>query len=207
MALAKIYAKTNNETQMLVVLNEAADNGLPSFKRIKNDLDFAAYKESEGFKKVIERMYNNAYPCSADQKHRHFDFWLGTWDVYVGDQKVGLNKITKAQGGCAIHENYTTDRVYSGQSINYYDPIDKKWHQHWVGSSGDVYNYLETKQGPGLLQFESKFMQQDAEITLSKLTFTLNPDGTVTQLFESSSDEGMTWTEAFNGLYKKVEDN
>jgi len=202
---ARVYAKMKDETKMLAMLNEAADNGLPIFKRIQDDVDFQAYQESADFKKVVERMKNNAYPCLNGENYRHFDFWLGEWDVYVGEQKVGVNSITMAQGGCAIHENYTTAGAYAGQSINYYDPIDKKWHQHWVGSSGDVYNYLETKREEGLLQFESDFMTPTGQITLSRLTFTLNNDSTVTQLFESSSDDGKTWAAAFNGTYIKIE--
>ena len=121
----------------------------------------------------------------------------------MGERKVGDNSITMAVGGCAIHENYTTQGNYAGQSINFYDPIDKKWHQHWVGSGGDVYNYLETKREEGLLQFESKFMGSQGAISFSRLTFTLNEDGSVRQLFESSTDEGKTWNSAFDGLYKK----
>lgn len=146
----------------------------------------------------------NQYPCENDAKYRHFDFWLGEWDVYVNGNKVGGNSITKAVGGCAIHEDYTTAQGYAGQSINYYDPIDKKWHQHWVGSTQDVYNYLEVDKKEGMLQFESPFWNpQNDQISTSRLTFTLNEDGTVRQLFETSTDKGKTWTTGFDGLYKR----
>ncbi|MEM1409036.1 MAG: hypothetical protein AAGG59_19785, partial [Bacteroidota bacterium] len=151
----------------------------------------------------LDKIKGNAYPCLSASDYRHFDFWLGTWDVFASGRKAGVNVISMAEGGCAIHENYTTAGNYSGQSINYYDPIDEKWHQHWVGSGGDVYNYLETKRDTGMLQFESKFMGPGGQIGLSRLTFTLNDDGTVRQLFESSVDDGKTWSTAFDGLYKK----
>ncbi len=173
---------------------------------MKNDKEFSAYSETDGFKEVLEKVKNNAYPCLTGKDYRHFDFWLGEWDVYANGRKVGDNSITMAQGGCAIHENYVTAGNYAGQSINYYDPIAKKWHQHWVGSGGDVYNYLETKREEGLLQFESDFMGANGQISLSRLTFTLNEDGTVRQLFEASTDEGKTWTIGFDGLYKKKTD-
>ena len=204
-SMAKVYAKTKNEGKMLAALNEGADNGLPIYTRMKSEPDFEAYKSSNGFGEVLEKVKNNAYPCLSSENDRHFDFWLGEWDVYANGRKVGDNSITKAKGGCAIHENYITAGNYAGQSINYYDPIDKKWHQHWVGSGGDVYNYLETKRSEGMLQFESKFMGANGQISLSKLTFTLNEDGTVRQLFEGSTDGGKTWTPAFDGLYKKKE--
>ena len=98
---------------------------------------------------------------------------------------------------------YITARNYAGQSINFYSPTDKKWYQHWVGSSGHVYNYVETKREEGLLQFESDYLTSKGNIVISRLTFTLNDDGTIRQLFESSSDDGETWTPAFDGLYKR----
>ncbi len=153
---------------------------------------------------VAQNSNSNPYPCENDPKYRHFDFWLGEWDVFVNGNKVGDNSITKAVGGCAIHESYTTQQGYAGQSINFYDPIDKKWHQHWVGSGQDVYNYLEVDKSEGMLQFESPFWNpQNGQVSISRLTFTLNEDGSVRQLFQTSTDEGKTWTAGFDGLYKK----
>ncbi|OEK01375.1 hypothetical protein BFP97_07525 [Roseivirga sp. 4D4] len=201
--MAKSYAALKEETKMIEVLNEGAGNGLNAIALLKNDPAFEAYQSSTGFMEVLKKVEQNAYPCLGSANYRHFDFWIGEWDVLVNGRKVGDNSITMAKGGCAIHENYTTAGNYAGQSINFFDPIDKKWHQHWVGSGGDVYNYLETKRESGLLQFQSKFMGPTGNISLSRLTFTLNDDGTVRQLFEGSTDEGKTWTPSFDGLYRK----
>jgi tetratricopeptide (TPR) repeat protein len=201
--IAKSYAQMNDEANLINALQEGANKGLRGYSRLQSDPAFAAFQKSKTFIAVLEKIKVNAYPCLSSKDNRHFDFWLGEWNVFVGTQKVGVNSITMALGGCAVHENYATGGNYAGQSINYYDPIDKKWHQHWVGSGGDVYNYLETKREEGLLQFESKFMGPQGNISLSRLTFTLNDDGTVKQLFEGSTDEGKTWAPAFDGLYKK----
>lgn len=202
-SMSKAYALMKNESKMLEALSLGAKNGLPIYTRLKNDAEFEQYRNNEEFNVILEQVKNNAYPCLTGEKYRHFDFWIGEWDVYVNESKVGENLITVAQGGCAIHENYTTVGNYAGQSINYYDPIGKKWHQHWVGSGGDVYNYLETKRDKGMLQFESDFMGPKGKISLSRLTFTLNENGTVRQLFESSTDDGKSWSSAFDGIYKK----
>lgn len=203
--ICKANAQKKDELGLISAMEDGAANGLATYALLKSDEAFAPYQESELFQEALKRVELNAYPCLSGENYRHFDFWLGEWDVYANGAKVGVNSITRATGGCAIHESYTTARNYAGQSINFYDPIDKKWHQHWVGSSGDTYNYLETKRGPGMLQFESKAMGPQGNISLSRLTFTLNEDGTVRQLFESSTDEGKTWTAAFDGLYKKRE--
>ncbi len=202
-SISKSHALNNDSNAMLNALKIGSENGLPFYSTLKTDSAFKNYWENKEFNAILEKVKLNAYPCLSSKERRHFDFWLGEWDVYARGGKVGENSITMALGGCAIHENYTTPGNYAGQSINYYDPIDKKWHQHWVGSGGDVYNYLETKREEGFLQFESKFMNAQGVISLSRLTFTLNDDGTVRQLFEGSTDDGKTWSPQFDGLYKK----
>lgn len=202
-SISKSHALNNDTKAMLNALKLGSENGLLFYSTLQSDSAFKNYRENKEFKAILEKVKLNAYPCLSSKERRHFDFWLGEWDVYARGGKVGENSITMALGGCAIHENYVTPGNYAGQSINYYDPIDKKWHQHWVGSGGDVYNYLETKREEGLLQFESKFMNAQGVISLSRLTFTLNDDGTVRQLFEGSTDDGKTWSPQFDGLYKK----
>jgi hypothetical protein len=42
------------------------------------------------------------------------------------------------------------------------------------------------------------------ELQIDKITWTPNSDGSVRQLWESSTDHGKTWNIAFDGLYKKA---
>lgn len=201
--IAKAYALNNNADLAIQTLQVGADNGAVAYKKISEDPAFDNLRNKEGYKEAMAKIKLSAYPCLQDENRRHFDFWVGEWDVYARGQKAGENSITLANGGCVIHESYTTAGNYSGQSMNYYDPMDKKWHQHWVGAMGDIYNYIETDKSEGRLQFESKFMNQQGEISISRMTFTLNEDGTVRQLMESSTDDGKTWQIAFDGLYKR----
>lgn len=39
--------------------------------------------------------------------------------------------------------------------------------------------------------------------TRTRMSFTPNPDGTIRQLWESSADEGKTWTPLFDGIYRR----
>ena len=199
----KVYAVTNQEVKLIATLREAAENGLAAYAQLSNDTVFDPFRAHSGFKEALTLIEKNAYPCLSDANARHFDFWLGDWDVFARGQKAGENSITRAKGGCAIHENYKTAGNYVGQSINFYDPVDKKWHQHWVGSGGDVYNFLETAKSDGMLQLESKYMNPQGQINWMRMTFTQNEDGSVRQLMENSADERATWTTAFDGLYKK----
>ena len=43
----------------------------------------------------------NAVPppvCETDPRYSEFDFWLGDWEVFVDDNKVGENTISKEEG-------------------------------------------------------------------------------------------------------------
>jgi len=202
--LAKAHALNKDKDKALKTLQKGVENGLSAFSQMESDTAFAILNKTDAFKKVVENAKSNFYPCLKSEIRKHFDFWVGEWNVYVNGTKVGENSITRANGGCAIHESYTTPRGYTGQSINYYDPQDKKWHQVWVGSAGGVLDYVEVDKSEGMLQFECDFINAQGNLSYSRLTFTANPDGTVRQLFESSSD-GENWTSGFDGLYKKKE--
>lgn len=200
---AKVYVRLKDQQRLFSTLNEANIRGFSNFKLYETDEEWSEYQKNEQFQQVVAKTRENAFPCLTTEVQRHFDFWIGKWDVLVNGQKVGVNNITLAEGGCALHERYTTARIYSGQSINYYDPLDKKWHQVWVDSGGGVLDYTEVDRSEGMIQFEADYLNSAGVLTKSRLTFTANDDGSVRQLFEASSDSGETWTASFDGLYVK----
>ena len=55
----------------------------------------------------------------------------------------------------------------------------------------------------GTLIFRGERRKPDGSTLLHRLSFHANPDGTVRQLWETSSDGGSTWSTAFDGLYRK----
>ena len=57
-------------------------------------------------------------------------------------QKVAESSITNTNGDCGILENWRPTNSNGGNSISYYDPIDKKWKQNWV-ANGSVSHYEE----------------------------------------------------------------
>ena len=200
----RILAESGSATMALDELKAGASNGMIHFIPLTKDHLFDPLRNTSGWESLMKTVEKNTYPCLNDDTYRHFDFWLGTWDVYVNDIKRGENHVTRANGGCAIHESYTTyPRDYTGQSINFYDPRDKLWHQHWVGSGGDVTNYLETDKGPGMLEFTGFSLDAAGNTIINQLTFTLQENGDVRQLIKTSSDNQETWSVSFDGLYKR----
>ena len=55
--------------------------------------------------------------CAADSTYSTLDFWLGEWDVLVGDQVVGTNRITRVLKGCAVLEEWRDATGGEGRSL------------------------------------------------------------------------------------------
>jgi hypothetical protein len=141
-------------------------------------------------------------PPQAPPESHQFDFWLGEWEVFnPKGVKVGESRIQSIADGWGLLENWTGLPAVpgnSGKSLNTYDASRKQWRQFWVGGglleiSGGLVD------GRMVLSGESEIGGPKA---LNRITWTPNPDGSVRQFWEQSSDEGKTWKPAFDGLYR-----
>lgn len=136
-------------------------------------------------------------PCS-DPLHSAFDFWVGEWEVRLSDGSLaGHNTIRRRAGGCNLAEEWRGASGSTGQSLNFVDPVDGRWHQLWVGSSGLV---LRLEGGPyqGGMRMEGR--GSDTTL-LHRISWTPLEDGRIRQHWEVSGDHGETWSDVFEGFY------
>lgn len=145
-----------------------------------------------------------AAACRSE-KHRQFDFWLGDWNVTSNGEQAGTNTIHLVQGGCALQENWQGSGPggVSGSSFNIYDQANDKWHQTWVDSNGTL---LEIDGGliNGVMVLQGQRPARDGTgMALHRISWTPNEDGSVRQLWETSTDDGRSWSILFDGLYIK----
>lgn len=141
-----------------------------------------------------------AKPCAARPEYRQFDFWIGEWDVQAGGQQAGASSVQLILGDCVIFENWTGARGMTGKSFNIYNAAKGKWQQTWVDSTGNVLElYGEFKDGAMRLVGEKP--GPNGGKIINKLSFFPLEGGRVRQLWESSQDDGKTWSTAFDGLY------
>ncbi|HEY8256654.1 MAG TPA: hypothetical protein VIG08_03285 [Gemmatimonadales bacterium] len=141
-------------------------------------------------------------PKCDSPEFRRFDYWQGDWDVTSGGQPAGHNLVTLEEEGCVIHEHWKGARGGTGQSFTFYDRRDGKWHQMWVSNSGNAL-YLTGDFDGTTLTLEGTTPQADGTRLLNRLSFHHNPDSTVRQYWETSPDDGKTWSAAFDGLYRR----
>ena len=142
-------------------------------------------------------------PCTSTEASQ-FDFWLGSWEVRANGQVAGHNTITREIGGCVLHERYSTPRGYEGESFNIYDASRGVWHQTWVDNGGLLLT-LEGAFSEGRMVLEGT-TQSPNGTARQRITWSVIDGGpNVRQLWETSTDDGATWTTAFDGTYVPVE--
>lgn len=140
-----------------------------------------------------------ASPC-ASPEHRQFDFWLGTWDVFAREQRVGTNTIDTIHGGCVVRERYdTAPRPYAGSSYNIFDAARGVWHQTWVDTGGLLLT-LEGGVVDGSMVLEGTTTTPEGP-QRNRITWTPIAPDSVRQHWERWSDSTATWVTVFDGLY------
>lgn len=139
--------------------------------------------------------------CDSEP-HRQFDFWVGEWEVRTPDGKLaGVNRIEREYDGCVLHERYTTDRGFEGESLNSYSPGRQVWHQTWVDNQGTLLLLDGGLQGSSMV-LEGETRAEDGQVTKHRISWTPNADGSVRQHWESTDAKG-EWSTAFDGLYTR----
>ncbi|WP_262691794.1 hypothetical protein [Kordiimonas aestuarii] len=147
-------------------------------------------------------------PCKTDEAFKGFDFWVGEWKVSgrANGKYAGNNSITKIEGDCALYESWNGQGGSTGKSVNYYNPITKKWRQLWV--SGGAYSLdIEGGLSDGSMVMEGTIWYYTSGATAPfRGTWTPNDDGSVRQFFEQYDAEKKEWQPWFDGLYEPVVD-
>ncbi|MGN6819772.1 MAG: hypothetical protein ACTHJR_13985 [Sphingomonas sp.] len=143
----------------------------------------------------------------ADADHRAFDFWIGEWDVFAAGSThpVAHSRIEKIVG-CAISETFDQfigpggkPIEYQGRSISAFVPADKGWRQYYVDSDGAA----ATLTG-GIVNGSMVLVSRNGPVT-NRMTVKRNPDGSVSQRGDFSTDDGKTWSPGYDFTYRHSE--
>jgi len=141
-------------------------------------------------------------PACKSAEYRQFDFWLGEWEVFLPDgKKAGDSRIEAISAGCALLENWSGSGGFSGKSLNSYDSEDKRWHQSWVDSSGSRLELAGSFADRRMVLASAPAAGGSTPGAVQRIAWSVNDDGSVRQLWESSTDGGKTWAVQFDGQY------
>ena len=140
--------------------------------------------------------------CAGD-KYRQFDFWLGEWDLVSPDGKKSADdKVVAVLGGCGVQENWVGTKSGQGLSFSAYDPATRRWHQTLMDDGGAVLN-LEGEFADGkMILVGTRPSQKDKGVTIThRITWTPQPNHSVKQIWENSTNGGRTWRLVSEGTY------
>ncbi len=142
------------------------------------------------------------------ENHSAFDFWIGTWDVTNPDgTAAGKNIIDKIQDQCILRENWISAKgQYTGTSNNFYNSEKKQWEQIWIDNQGGSLHLKGNRVDNQMILQTDQAKNKDGKPFIHRVTWTLNKDGSVRQLWETITNE-TNITVAFDGLYKKVKED
>jgi len=145
-------------------------------------------------------------PCCT-KDHVAFDFWLGTWEVTLANGAVaGTNTIVKEQDGCMLRENWRSANGQStGTSLNFYNAYTSQWEQLWIDNSGNPLKLKGNRIDNQMILNSDLFKRADGKEYRNRITWTLNTNKTVRQLWEVLDINGALVTILFDGLYSRKE--
>ncbi len=132
----------------------------------------------------------------ADAEHHRFDFWIGRWDVYNVKGAMVAHSLIEPVYGCGIRENWMPLNNQPGGSLSIYLPDQQHWEQFWIDSSGSRAMFIGGWNGSAMV-ISGKWGGP-----LIRMTYSKNPDGSVRQFGERSTDEGKTWNPSFDFTYR-----
>ncbi|HZV85049.1 MAG TPA: tetratricopeptide repeat protein [Brevundimonas sp.] len=186
-------------------LEQAVTSGL-SLTALQSHPDLAPLRSRPAYAVQLERADQLANPCRHQPEFAAFDFWIGDWDIYVNGQFAGRNLITREMNGCIIHERADLVGGYRGESLNYYDPLDRIWKQTFVSNGANVVVYTGSSPRAGRMEMSGTSVAPGStSAQLQRVVWELQADGTLTHVVSVSNDNGATWGPGFVGLYRPTD--
>ena len=142
-------------------------------------------------------------PCCSEN-HLAFDFWVGEWEVRTPEGHLaGTNRIEKREGGCVLQEQWVGASGDTGTSLNYYNAATGQWEQLWADSSGQVLKLAGLGQYGRMELSSQPFRDAEGHKRVHRITWTLQADGSVRQLWELLAGEAVVRT-LFDGVYRPL---
>jgi hypothetical protein len=141
--------------------------------------------------------------CSTSAASREFDYWLGDWTVtYPGASSSATSTVSLELDKCLLVESWIGGKGHSGKNMFAYSPDDKNWHGMFADNEGRVH-VLEGNVLSGSAEFRGSSRGANGETVLNRIRVVrLTPDK-VEQIWQKSTDKGVTWTTVFHGEYSR----
>lgn len=146
----------------------------------------------------------DAEPCSTTPESRQLDYWLGNWAIGgPGASANATSRVYLALDKCMVIESWDGGRGHKGQNMFAYSADDKRWHGMFVDNEGRVHVFVDGNVASGTAEFSGPSKGSNGKEVLNRVRIIrLGPDK-VEQVWDKSTDNGVTWSTAFSGQYSR----
>ena len=162
------------------VIEEVVESSEPAFDSAEwtqpEEAVDAAAKKKRGQALALASM-------TADQR---FDFWVGEWDVYMGEEKVTEWKVAKELDGKVIRQT----GPYSMTVVNF-EPTTKKWHMTWMSTEGHHDVLTGGLEGDAMVMHQK--IVREAPGSIGRWVIQDIRKNYFTTDWQLSADKGKTW--------------
>ena len=200
--LSRLYARSGRADDALAQMEIMAEGGFGFLGLVEDQADYDSIKSSPRFDTALASIRAARYPCTGDERHRAFDFWIGEWTVTQNGQFAGSSSVQPILGHCTIFEQWEGAAGTFGKSFNYYDPGHDHWRQIWIGDSGTFIEFTGEARDGGIFYTAETIDPADGSVTHHKFEFTVIGEGGVRQYWETSTDGGASWQSIWDGRYE-----
>ncbi|MEM8601999.1 MAG: DUF1579 family protein [Bacteroidota bacterium] len=150
-------------------------------------------------------------PCTQPEAAA-LDFWVGTWDLTWtntdGSAGQGVNTITKALGGCVVHEDFQDTTPggtgFAGQSVSVFDARSGLWKQTWVDNTGGYLLFTGVPDAEPMEVRSAPFTNPQGQSQINRMVWTDVTENALTWRWQSSTDDGLTWTDQWVIAYTRA---
>lgn len=102
-----------------------------------------------------------------------------------------------------IKESWTSaNGNFTGTSFNYYNSKTEQWEQLWLDVAGTILKLKGKRIKNQMILRSDPAPQEDGTSLIQQISYTLNEDGSIRQLWEVLQDE-MSGRVLFDGVYRK----
>jgi hypothetical protein len=122
---------------------------------------------------------------------RHFDFWLGDWDLRWEPDGRGVNVIKSILDDHVVLERFDgrPSIPLAGMSVSVFDRDIGRWRQVWVDSDGQYLDFLGGRDGDRMVLERRRSDGRGQRMVWSNIAAE-----SLHWSWEHSDDDGASWT-------------
>jgi tetratricopeptide (TPR) repeat protein len=195
--MARAHAKLSEKDAAIACLEKSAAIGFARAEVVTKEDDLTSLRDDPRFAAVVQKLEN---PTKGMKGADAMDHWIGEWDVFVGNQQVGGNKIARTMNGFGVEESWESGTGGRGRSLFVFVAAKGQWKQLWTSDMGWVVEKIGTPVENGIY-LEGTSTYANGTVKKSREHLTRNPDGSVRQHLEDWDEAAKEWKTTFDAKY------